>query len=188
MKASSIGIILIASCAGGAWAQVYKCPDASGKTVIQQLPCAGGKAMDVRPASGHSPVAPAAAPSPAGSPVAAASAPMRPMTEAERLNAKSDASAKERRRRELNDIFVPETRAAVFQHRDSCKRRQAELKARQYEYVQNLYGKTHAAQIASEMAAQSAQCDTKDREMVSHFNTLLAECRGLKGCASITPP
>ena len=54
MKASSIGMILIASCASGAWAQVYKCPDASGKTVIQQMPCAGGKAMDVRPASGHS--------------------------------------------------------------------------------------------------------------------------------------
>lgn len=33
-------------------AQVYKCPDAGGKTVIQQTPCAGGKAMDVRPASG----------------------------------------------------------------------------------------------------------------------------------------
>ena len=172
-----------------ATAQVYKCPDASGRTVIQQIPCAGGKSLDVKPASGHGLTAPASsAQSAAGGSGAGASAPARPMTEAERLNAKSDASAKERRRRELNDIFVPEARAAVFQHRDSCKRRQAELKAKQYEYVQNLYGKTHAAQIASEMAAQSAQCDTKDREMVSHFNTLLTECRGLKGCAAITPP
>ncbi|TAN12943.1 MAG: DUF4124 domain-containing protein [Burkholderiaceae bacterium] len=33
-------------------AQVYKCPDAAGHTVIQQLPCAGGNKMDVKPASG----------------------------------------------------------------------------------------------------------------------------------------
>ena len=35
-----------------AMAQIYKCPDASGRTVIQQMPCAGGKTMDVKPASG----------------------------------------------------------------------------------------------------------------------------------------
>ena len=29
-----------------AWAQVYRCPDASGRTVIQQMPCAGGKEMN----------------------------------------------------------------------------------------------------------------------------------------------
>lgn len=52
MKASSIGMILIASCASGAWAQVYKCPDASGKTVIQQLPCAGGKMLQDKPSTG----------------------------------------------------------------------------------------------------------------------------------------
>ena len=27
---------------GGASAQVYKCPDAAGRTVLQQTPCAGG--------------------------------------------------------------------------------------------------------------------------------------------------
>ena len=39
--------------AAPAWGQVYQCPDAGGRTVIQQVPCMGGKAMDVRPASGH---------------------------------------------------------------------------------------------------------------------------------------
>ena len=62
--------------ATGASAQVYKCPDASGRTVIQQIPCAGGKAIDVRPASGRAsaptPVASGAAPAP----VAAAPAPV----------------------------------------------------------------------------------------------------------------
>lgn len=38
--------------AAPAWGQVYKCPDASGRTVIQQLPCTGGQALDVKPASG----------------------------------------------------------------------------------------------------------------------------------------
>ena len=42
-----------------ATAQVYKCPDASGRTVIQQIPCAGGKSLDVKPASGHGLTAPA---------------------------------------------------------------------------------------------------------------------------------
>lgn len=41
--------------AGGAQAQIYKCPDAGGHTVIQQLPCAGGNKVDVRPASGAGP-------------------------------------------------------------------------------------------------------------------------------------
>ena len=40
-------------CAGPVYAQVYKCPDGAGKTVIQQTPCAGGTAMNVKPASGH---------------------------------------------------------------------------------------------------------------------------------------
>lgn len=41
------------SLAAPAMAQIYKCPDASGRTVIQQLPCAGGKVLEVKPASGH---------------------------------------------------------------------------------------------------------------------------------------
>lgn len=49
-----LAIVLTLFCAGTAHAQVYKCPDGAGKTVIQQMPCAGGQTMDVRPASGHS--------------------------------------------------------------------------------------------------------------------------------------
>ncbi len=36
-----------------AQAQVYKCPDASGRTVIQQAPCMDGQKLDVKPAMGH---------------------------------------------------------------------------------------------------------------------------------------
>lgn len=35
-----------------AHAQVYKCPDASGRTLIQQLPCTGGTELNVKPATG----------------------------------------------------------------------------------------------------------------------------------------
>lgn len=58
----------LAACAAAAWmacapvqAQIYKCPGPGGRTVIQQLPCVGGQKMDVRPASGHAPAAPAGA-------------------------------------------------------------------------------------------------------------------------------
>lgn len=54
MRAPHFAMLLIAACAGAASAQVYKCPDANGKTVMQQTPCAGGQAVDVRPASGRS--------------------------------------------------------------------------------------------------------------------------------------
>lgn len=175
---ASIALALTA-CAP-AMAQVYKCPDAGGRTVIQQVPCAGGKELSVKPASGHAATMTAA---PASSGDSAA----KPMTEAERINAKTDASARERRRRELQTIVLPEARAAMYAHRDRCAAEQNALKARQYDYVQNLYGKTHAAQIASEMAAKSAQCDTQDRTNLTQFNTLLTECKGLGGCANITP-
>lgn len=37
-----------------AFAQVYKCPGPDGRPAYQGTPCAGGKAVDVRPASGSS--------------------------------------------------------------------------------------------------------------------------------------
>lgn len=43
---------LAASTSSLSSAQVYKCPDASGRTVIQQAPCSGGQRLKVRPASG----------------------------------------------------------------------------------------------------------------------------------------
>ena len=181
IKTPPLALAALALLCSPAWAQVYKCPDASGRTVIQQMPCAGGKEMAVKPASGHAATKPPAAAASGSAPAAAK------MTEAERLNALSAASAKERRRRELQNIVVPDTRAAMYAHRDRCAAELKALKARQYEYVQNLYGKTHAAQIASEMAARSAQCDTQDRANRTQFDTVLAECVGLGGCASIKP-
>ena len=172
-------LLALAALSAPALAQVYKCPDASGRTVLQQAPCAGGAQLEVKPASGHAPRPVAAASSsPAGA---------KPMTEAQRLNALSDASARNRRKQDLDERMVPRARTEMYAHRDQCRRTQEQLRADQYRYEQNLYGKTHAAQRASEMAAQSAQCDTRDRELTTAFTTLLGECKQLGGCATITP-
>ena len=53
MAMKSIAMVALCALTLPAAAQVYKCPDASGRTVIQQTPCAGGQQMTVRPASGH---------------------------------------------------------------------------------------------------------------------------------------
>ena len=53
MRSHLFAMTLIAACAGPVGAQVYKCPNGAGKTVIQQVPCSGGTAMQIKPASGH---------------------------------------------------------------------------------------------------------------------------------------
>lgn len=176
-EALALAALLLAA---PAWGQVYKCPDASGRTVIQQLPCAGGKTLDVKPASGRAASRAPLAPAPG------ASAP-QPMTEAQRLNALADQSARDRRRRDLEEVFVPRARARTYAHRDDCRVRQDRLRDGQYTYRQNLYGKTHAAQVASQIAATAAQCDTDDRALVAAHQQLLTECQGLGGCKDMRP-
>lgn len=41
--------LALATLAGAASAQVYKCPGPGGQTVFQQSPCAGGKELNVKP-------------------------------------------------------------------------------------------------------------------------------------------
>lgn len=48
----ALAALIAAWPAHDARAQVYKCPDASGRTLIQQLPCTGGTQLDVKPATG----------------------------------------------------------------------------------------------------------------------------------------
>ncbi len=179
--------LTLALCAAGpAAAQIYKCPDAQGGTVIQQTPCTGGKELTVKPASGpaRSVAPPKEAPDDAGTDAQVAPP---PQTEAQRIEAKTQASMRERRRRDLNDLFVPRARAAMFNHRDECVRIQEALARDQYAYKQNLYGKTHAAQRAAEMAAEAATCDTRDRELTRNYDNLKAECQDLGGCVGFTP-
>lgn len=53
MKPQMMALALLATGVPHAQAQVYKCPDPHGRTVIQQAPCTGGQELDVKPASGY---------------------------------------------------------------------------------------------------------------------------------------
>ncbi|WP_298429002.1 DUF4124 domain-containing protein [Ottowia sp.] len=177
MPNRSLTLVLLAASASLTQAQVFKCPDANGRTVIQQMPCPGGKQMDVKPASGQAKPRPAAL-----------DADGKPMTEAERIEANTQASMRHRRMQDLSERIVPSAWSEIQNHRSQCQAKLERLRAGQYAYRQNLYGKTHAAQIASEMAAESAQCDTKDRELVRNYQSLVAECKGLSACKDAATP
>jgi Domain of unknown function (DUF4124) len=165
-------ILLVAN--GSAWA-INKCTGADGRAVFQDAPCEGkGEVLNVRPAAGQS-----AAAAVAGMPSAAGSA-AKPVTEAQRLEALIAKSQTGRRKQDLTERMIPDAKGAIAQHRAQCAQTQAELADSQYAYKQNLYGKTHAAQIASEMAASAANCDTKNRELQARLDALTRECSELK--------
>jgi hypothetical protein len=146
---------------------VNKCTDTDGKVSFQDAPCIGkGQALQVKPASGK-------ATTPTSSNATS--------TLADRINADVAESQRNRRIRELEGIHIRGANAELAEHRAACAQQQKELAAKQYAYVQNLYGKTHAAQIASEMAAVSSRCDQKDRELVQQEDLLKAECVKLGG-------
>lgn len=168
--AIALCVAAAAMCSPRAYA-INKCTGADGKITFQDAPCVGGRSetLDVKPARGRPPAAPA---SKSGGATAE--------TEAARLERLVSTSQRERRALELRDRLVPDAELALSQHRQACTQKQANLSEQQYIYKQNLYGKTHAAQIASEMAASAALCDTKDRELKDSLDALRKECVALK--------
>lgn len=155
------------------WA-VNKCVGPGGAVVFQDAPCDGkGETLTVRPAAGSG----ASASVPEGTGTAA-----KPTTEAQRIERQIAESQVERRLRDLTTRLVPQADQAVINNLKSCEQEQARIKSDQYAYVQNLYGKTHAAQRASELAASASRCDMKDRELRADAEALRAECRELGGC------
>lgn len=156
---------------------VNKCTGVDGKVTFQDAPCTGGKAerISAKPASGYS----AAPATPAATPASAAGA-TAPKTEAARLEGLIAASQRDRRSHELRERLLPNAERAVSDHRTACADKQKALADQQYAYQQNLYGKTHAAQIASEMAASAATCETKARELKEAADVLTKECVAIR--------
>jgi hypothetical protein len=151
---------------------INKCTSPDGSTVFQDAPCQGkGGAMVVRPAAGQA--KPAATEKDRQA---------QPLSEAQRIEASIAASQKERRLRELTQRLVPQADAAVQTNLANCRTEQARLEREQFAYVQNLYGKTHAAQKAAELAAAATRCDTRDRDLRTSADTLRTECKVLGGC------
>ena len=173
-KQAAFVAVLVALCAP-AWA-INKCTGTDGRPVFQDAPCAGkGEVLNVRPAGGQS-----AGAVTIGSPATAPADSAKPMTEAQRLEALIAKSQTSRRKQDLTERMIPNAKGAIEQHRASCAQAQTDLANSQYTYKQNLYGKTHAAQMASEMAAAAANCDTKNRELQGQLDALVRECGELK--------
>lgn len=145
-----------------AHAQVYKCPDASGRLSMQQTPCAGGSKVDVRPASGHDPVA-------AKQPAATAGAGAAPQ------KSYSDQLADERAARErwlrLNDAKL-----AVDRQRALCDREQAAISDQKRYSNNNLAGATRDNAISNEMQAAATACASRVRSLEGEVNRADAEC------------
>ena len=152
-------------------AAVNKCTGPDGKVAFQDTPCAGkGETITVRPSNGAAPSQPAGAAQGAR------------QTEAQRIEANVAASQKERRLRELTQREVPAADAAIGSHLQACQEEQMRIGSGKFAYVQNLYGKTHAAQVAAEQAAAASQCDTRDRELRAQAQRVRKQCIDLGGC------
>jgi hypothetical protein len=173
-------IVLVCATSSLPVTAITKCTLPDGKVVFQDTACAGrSELLDVKPAGGRGVQAPPG-PAPASA-TAAASAPAKPKTESQRLEGLIADSQRNRRKQDLRDMVLPLAEAELNGHRASCEQKQQSLAASQYAYKQNLFGKTHAAQMASEMAAAAAVCDTKDRQLKEKVDALVAECATL-GC------
>jgi hypothetical protein len=158
----SVFAFVVAAVFCGQAAAINKCMGPDGRVSFQDAPCSSGKgeAIDVRPASGKA-------------------APAAPGGEAQRLEGIIADSQRSRRSRDLRERLLPAAETAVTQHRTACAEKQQDLAGQQYAYRQNLYGKTHAAQIASEMAAAASMCETRARELRETVDALAKECAAL---------
>jgi len=150
---------------------INRCTGPDGSVVFQDAPCTGkGETITPKPAAGNAPARPAATPG------------EKPQTEAQRIEANIAKSQRERRLRDLQEREFPRAQAAVAAHASACRAEQQRLEDQKYRYVQNLYGKTDAAQTASEQAAAASRCDLKDRELREVADRLKKECSELGGC------
>ena len=171
---AALGLALVAP----VWA-INKCTGADGKVVFQDAPCIQGaraEELTVRPASGR---APRAQPAVAGDPVSGAS---KPQTEAERIDAQVAASQKSRRKRELEERWVPDAQADIERSQAQCDKQLKELQAKKSSANNNLAGATYLASLANEMSAVTTQCDTKNRDLNKTLDSLRSECQSLGGC------
>jgi hypothetical protein len=160
-----LALCAFAICSQVAAQQMYRC----GNTFSQQ-PCE----PNAVPLSQPSPAAGRARPNKPESGAASQ------ISEAQRLDGLVADSQRDRRRQDLRERLLPEAEADLTGNRAACEQRQKDLAASQYAYKQNLYGKVHASQVASEMAAAAAMCDTKDRELKDRVDALAKECASMQ--------
>lgn len=105
------------------------------------------------------------------------------MTEADRLNASTAASQRERRRRDLETIHVPNAAGFIYRQRVQCDAEIRALQARKLSAANNLAGATWEGSISTEMTAIATRCDSRNRELRDDLEAMRKECRELGGCA-----
>lgn len=167
-------VIAACACTTPAWA-VYKCQDASGRTSFQEAPCAAGSkgdAIDIKPASGHAPNAPAGAAAQTSAPAASGD---KPMTEADRLNAQAATIRKRNRLSDLKNLHIPAAYGAIDRAKRNCDMRMADLRERKGLANNNLAGATYQNSLSAEMQAVATQCESEQRRTSSDLDRLLAE-------------
>ncbi|MDQ0068984.1 hypothetical protein J2W34_000758 [Variovorax boronicumulans] len=161
--------LLLMAAASHTSAQVFKCPDATGRMQFQQTPCSGGSGgkLDVRPASG-----PAAAST--GSQANGA-----PGVGGEKKSF-TDTLAEERLQRErwvrLNDAKLDSDR-----QRAACEQEQRAMASRTASSNNNLAGATRNQAIASEMQAAATTCQNRVSGADRLVDRLQGECDRM-GC------
>ncbi len=162
--------------AAPAWA-INKCTGSDGKTVFQDAPCMGkGGKIEVNPASGNAPVAPAptaAAPASAATTAPAGTAATTPRKE-------GAFGESWQRRTFLENRGVPDARGALQAHRRACDSKQRELSSQKSQANNNLAGATWLQSIATEMQAAATICETKARDLQSNLDRLEKELRELQ--------
>ena len=148
---------------------INKCVGADGKTVFQDVPCAGqGQIIDVKPASG---TATTMSPLPSGTAPASAAA-----------GDKKEGAFGERwqRRTYLENRGVPDARTAISSHQAQCDSQQRSLAAKKSSATNNLAGATWEQSISAEMQAAATACDTRSRDLRKQLESLEKELRDLK--------
>lgn len=149
------------------WA-INKCVGPDGKVSFQEQPCPGkGGAIEVKPASG---TAPPPAPAQAPSATAPTSAPPKEGVFGESY----------RRKLDLENHLIRNTRAELQAHLQSCEAQQRSLTAKKGQARNNLAGATWEQSISAEMQAAAATCDTKARDIRSRLEGYEKELRELQ--------
>lgn len=161
------GLWLVVLAAGPVGAQVYKCPDASGRLALQQTPCAGGTKLEVKPASGD-----AAPPAPTP-PSPSAGANGAPKGYAEKL-------AEEREQRE-RWTRMNNAKLAADRERATCEKEQASIAAQKRSSNNSLAGAVRDTAISGEMQAAATMCLGRLRTLEGEVSRAEAEC-ARSGC------
>lgn len=157
-----------------AWA-INKCVGPDGKVSFQEQPCPGkGGAIEVKPASGMAPAAPAPAQSSSGAP-ATTLTPAAPPAKKEGAFGESY-----RRKLDLESHLISNTRAELNGLLRDCEAQQRQLASKKNLARNNLAGATWEQSISAEMQAAATTCDTKARDLRARLEGLEKELRDLK--------